>query len=368
MPHSVESLKAYRIRMKRLQACRTRFNPSSMRSFLRFKLPRAIASALPSVQKETFESGVLSELAPQSTLDAKQLIDVVSSSQANEGSLGFSEQERLQFLPIPISMDLIHKPGDTEKVSAITAGANHILVLTTHGNIFTWGAGQQAQLGRKVLERHKMKATQPQKITLEVRSRKAVAIGAGIYHSFAVDDAGDVWGWGLNTMGQTGTGQDSTSDTEVQLPRKVLNLSKAELGGDTVIEISGGEHHTLFLTSGGKVYACGRSTSGQLGLADDDVAFKDRADPDFLAEPALVTFPDDDDPVVHISAGVHNNMAVTKDGALYCWGQGTQGELGVPEVEVKTPRMIVRREGGSWAAIAVSCGGQHTLGLFKNKN
>lgn len=194
-----------------------------------------------------------------------------------------------------------------------------------------------------------------------------MVIGAGIYHSFAVDEQGDVWGWGLNTMGQTGTGFSSEDDTLVQLPTKVRRLSKAELGDDKVVQIAGGEHHTLFLTSAGKVYACGRSNAGQLGLADDDEAFEDRAEADFLSEPVLVTFPDDDDPVVHISVGLHNNMAVTKDGALYCWGQGTQSELGVPDVEVRTPRMIVRREGGSWAAVNVACGGQHTLGLFRKK-
>lgn len=291
---------------------------------------------------------------------------VWGSFRVNEGSLGFSNGLKHQFTPVPI-LELAHKPGDTEKVTAIAAGSNHLLVLTTHGNIYAWGAGEQAQLGRKVLERRKIHGTVPEKITLGNRSRKAVKIGAGSFHSFAVDEKGDVWGWGLNSMGQTGTGYESSDDAVVQLPQKVKRLSAEELGGDTVEQIVGGNHHTLFLTSSGKVYACGRSNAGQLGLADDDEAFKDRLDPEFVTEPALVTFPDMNDPIVHISSGPHNNMAVTQGGALYCWGQGTQGELGVPDVEVKTPRIIVRKEGGAWAAISASCGGQHTLGLFRKK-
>jgi regulator of chromosome condensation len=269
-------------------------------------------------------------------------------------------------LPVSI-LQLSHKPGDTEKVSSVAAGANHLLVLTTHGNIYSWGAGEQGQLGRKVLERRKIHGTVPEKITLGTRSRKAVMVAAGVYHSFAVDDAGDVWAWGLNSMGQAGTGYDSEDDIIVQLPQKVIGLSKTDLKNDHIIAIAGGEHHSLFLTSSGQVYACGRSNAGQLGLPDDAEAFRDRPYPDFLAEPTLVPFPDDDDPVVSIAAGLHNNMAITKDGALYCWGQGTQSELGVPDVEVRTPRQIVRREGGSWAAVKVACGGQHTLGLFRNK-
>ena len=129
----------------------------------------------------------------------------------------------------------------------------------------------------------------------------------------------------------------------------------------------GGCHHNVFLLVSGKVYACGRFNGGQLGLANDDVAFNDRNDPEleFLAEPAVVTFPDPNDPVVQISCGAHNNAAVTRAGALYCWGQGVQSELGLgDEEEVHTPRVVVRKERGSWFA---ACGGQHTID-FSVKN
>ncbi|KAF8969505.1 regulator of chromosome condensation 1/beta-lactamase-inhibitor protein II [Flammula alnicola] len=292
---------------------------------------------------------------------------VWGSFRVNEGSLGFSSGLKHQYTPVSI-LQLSHKPGDIEKVSSIASGGNHILVLTTHGHIYTWGAGEQAQLGRKVMERRKIHGTVPEKVTLGTRARKATTVGAGSFHSFAVDDHGDVWGWGLNSMGQTGTGWASSEDSVVQLPQKVQGLSKAELGDDVVVQIDGGNHHTLFLTQSGKVYACGRSSAGQLGLAEDHPAFQDQVDPDFVAEPALVAFPDPNDPVIQISCGVHNNAAVTRGGALYSWGQGVQGELGLgEEEEVRTPRVVVRKDGGAWFAAAVSCGGQHTMGLFRKK-
>nr|GAT53034.1 predicted protein [Mycena chlorophos] len=301
-------------------------------------------------------------------VDDKGELRVWGSFRGNEGTLGFSESARHQFKPIPINIDLIHKPGDYEKVSAVECGGNHIIILTTHGHIYTWGSGQQAQLGRKVLERHQLRGTHPQKVVLS-RSLRAKVIGAGTYHSFAVDENGTVWAWGLNSMGQLGTGLDEKGDECVATPRVVRRLSKEELGGETVVQIHGGEHHTLFLTSGGRVFACGRANSSQLGLAKDDKAWEGDSSREFLPEPVEVTFPDDadDDPVVQIDAGLHNNMAITKDGALYCWGQGTQGELGVPDVEVETPRVLVRREGGSWAAEQVACGGQHTMALLRKR-
>jgi regulator of chromosome condensation len=288
----------------------------------------------------------------------------------DEGSLGFSDGLKHQFLPTKPTLELNHKPGDTEKVSSIASGGNHLLVLTTHGNVYSWGAGDQSQLGRRVIARRKIHGTVPEKITLGTRGRKAVIIGAGAYHSFAVDEMGDIWGWGLNSMGQTGTGYKSQEDSIVQLPKKVQRLSKKELDGDVVVQIDGGSHHSIFLLASGKVYACGRFNGGQLGLADDDVSFKDRNDPEseFLAEPALVTFPDPNDPIIQISCGAHNNAAVTRGGGLYCWGQGVQSELGLgDEEEARTPCVVVRKEGGSWFAAAAACGGQHTIGLFRKK-
>lgn len=288
--------------------------------------------------------------------------------QADEGLLGFSGNLKKEYHPISI-LQLSNKPGDYEKVSSVAAGSNHLVVLTTHGNIYTWGAGEQAQLGRKVLERRKIHGTHPEKVTLATRGRKAVVVGAGQNHSFAVDDKGDVWAWGLNSMGQTGTGWSSQEDDIVQLPTKVEKLSKSELDGDVVVQIVGGTHHSIFLTRAGKVYACGRSNAGQLGLADDDEAFHDRESPEFIGEPALVTFPDPDDAIIQVSAGTHNNAAITRGGALYAWGQGVQSELGLgDEEEVKTPHVVVRKEGGAWFASAVACGGQHTVGLFRKKN
>lgn len=302
------------------------------------------------------------------TTFTKDILVFTETLKGDEGLLGFSSGLKKEYHPVPI-LELSHKPGDYEKVSSVAAGVNHLVVLTTHGNIYTWGAGEQAQLGRKVMERRKIHGTVPEKVTLGGRGRKAVIVGAGDNHSFAVDDKGDVWAWGLNSMGQTGTGWGSAADDVIQLPTKVERLSKTELGEDVVVQIEGGAHHSLFLTQLGRIYACGRSNAGQLGLLDDDEAFRDRADPDFITEPALIKFPDPDDPVVQISCGIHNSAAVTRGGALYTWGQGVQGELGLgkEKEEVRSPHVVVRKEGGAWFAASVACGGQHSVGLFRKK-
>lgn len=279
--------------------------------------------------------------------------------------LGFSGGLRHQLLPIPI-LDLKSKPGNVEKFVDVAAGNDHVVVVTTHGNIYTWGVGERGQLGRKVLERHKIHGTAPERIVIGSRSNKAWYIGAGTYTSFAVDDSGTVWGWGANNCGQTGTGfVNGSTDMEIHVPRKVIGLTAADLGDDNyIVHIAGGDDHTLFLTAKGDVYACGLSIEGRLGLPDDDPAFIERTFPDFLDKPTLVTFPEDD-PIVDISAGTRTSMAISRSGVLYMWGEGSQSELGAGKVEVLKVPTAVAPKSGEWHAVAGSCGGQHTLALFQ---
>ena len=55
----------------------------------------------------------------------------------------------------------------------------------------TRGNGQQAQLGRKIIERRKVNGLAPERLSL----RKIALVGSGSYHSFAVDYQGNVYAW-----------------------------------------------------------------------------------------------------------------------------------------------------------------------------
>jgi regulator of chromosome condensation len=134
--------------------------------------------------------------------------------------------------------------------------------------------------------------TAPEKLIFGTR---VVAIGAGRFNSFAVDEAGVLWAWGLNIDGQTGTG---STESVVETPGKVTGMSKTELGGATVISMQGGAHHSLFLSSDGHVFTCGHSDAGQIGIPKDDLTTGQ------VCEPIPITHPDSNvDPIVSISCG-----------------------------------------------------------------
>ena len=166
------------------------------------------------------------------------------------------------------------------RFSQVVCGHDHIVALTTTGKVLAWGNGQQAQLGRRIVERHKHAALKP---AMMAKLRNIVRVCSGHYHSFAIDKSGKVYAWGLNNYGQTGVmpsdfekGEQQEEDMScIWTPTLVSALSPSAFGGRRrVVDIAGGEHHSLFLLSDGSVWACGRADGFELGIGQDHPEWK----------------------------------------------------------------------------------------------
>lgn len=71
------------------------------------------------------------------------------------------------------------------RIKSIAAGSNHLMAISDDGQLFAWGSGEQGQLGRRVLERHKQLALRPSNVTPRWgRSRLQVQkVVCGSYHT-----------------------------------------------------------------------------------------------------------------------------------------------------------------------------------------
>ncbi|GAA5977902.1 hypothetical protein JCM10908_005141 [Rhodotorula pacifica] len=198
------------------------------------------------------------------------------SFRAAEGLLGFdgsAGSSKTQLVPQTL------RNVDKHTIVQVACGDDHFLALTSTGMVFACGNGEQSQLGRKIIQRHKEHGLTPERLAL----KNIVLVGTGSYHSFAVDKDGEVFAWGLNSFHQTGVDEDDGGwEDVISTPTRVASLSPKVLpDGARVIEICGGAHHTLFLLSNGDVYVCGRSDGHEIGLADDHpemVASRQRKD------------------------------------------------------------------------------------------
>ncbi|KAI9807974.1 MAG: hypothetical protein M1825_005281 [Sarcosagium campestre] len=230
-----------------------------------------------------------------------------------------------------------------KNIKSLAAGGNHMLALDHSGNIFAWGCGQQRQLGRRLVARRESNGLTPCQIN---SPRKRFAkIWCGACHSFATDEQGRLFGWGLNTFGQTGIACDGEGESIVEQPTEITSLQ-----GQDIRDMGCGTHHSLACTMDGELLVWGRCDNGQLGLKLNDlhpgyVKFDSRGKPRNLSVPILpgsigkVRIP-------AVACGVDNSLAITRqDGEVYAWGSSANYYTGLrTEKTVKVATKIRRSE------------------------
>ena len=93
--------------------------------------------------------------------------------------------------------------------------------------------------------------------------------------------------------------------------------------------ISAGGSHTCALTADGAAYCWGSNTSGQLGNPDT----RETCTEGLMAEGVCSRRPQavaGDLRFTGISAGASHTCGVTTSGVVYCWGSNDDGQVGVP--------------------------------------
>jgi len=178
---------------------------------------------------------------------------------------------------------------EPKKIKQLATGTNHILALDEKGKVFAWGCPEQDQLGRRCVQRDlKRSALRPGGVGFK-RGTHIKKIACGAYHSFAVDDAGRVFAWGLNNFGELGLQQGAgEADASVLQATLVTALSEYH-----VVDIAGGAHHSLACTDDGKLLTWGRIDNHQVGLPTetldkDDILYDERGNPRILAVPTVI--------------------------------------------------------------------------------
>jgi regulator of chromosome condensation len=238
-------------------------------------------------------------------------------------------------------------------ICQIACGTDHVLSLTTSGRVYAWGNGQQFQLGRRVLERSRSNGLIPRPLALS----KIKLIGAGSYHSFAVNKAGETFAWGLNQFGQCAVGEGGTDGESITTPTLVEGLQ-----GYDIVWIGGGEHHSLALTSDGKLLAWGRLDINQLGIPKSqtaDIALP-QPNPRYLPVPTVIpNIP----PMKFAACGTHHNIAISRAGEIYTWGSGETWQVGHGPAagDIEVPTKIENTATKGVNMITGGAGGQFTV-------
>ncbi len=143
-----------------------------------------------------------------------------------------------------------------------------------------------------------------------LEGKKIQLVAAGVHHSMVYTQDGQLFAWGDNDYGQLGVG-----DMDARFAPVLVRLD--DLGGRTISMIALGEHHSVVMTTDGKVYAWGRNDFGQLGTSSRQNS----------TTPKLVSF-SGMEPLRSIACGYHHTLAMRFDGTLYSWGLNNYRQLG----------------------------------------
>ncbi len=243
---------------------------------------------------------------------------VLSWGEDGSGQLGSG---RATFVRLPTTVSGF--PAGT--VASLSAGVFHSFALLNDGQVLAWGDNAEGALGDG--------GTQSRSSPLPVLGLPAIQrLHSGERHGVAVDRQGRGWTWGLNQLGQLG---HSPNAYQSNVPQMVTTSPLADLHGGT--------GHSLALTTLGEVWAWGDNRAGQLGVAT----------PSLATEPIRTVFPEGTGPIAAIAAGGDQSLAIDGKGFVWAWGDNRFGQLGGgPLSHQPTPQRL----SGVSDVIAVSAG------------
>lgn len=223
--------------------------------------------------------------------------------------------------------------GLTSGVSKIAAGSASTCAIQS-GALKCWGNNGNGQLGNGEILAEQRTPVQVQTLTAGVTD---VSISN---HACAVQN-GAVMCWGQNAFGQVGDGTTLRRETPVQLA--------SILSGATAVSV--GTRHSCAIVSGG-LKCWGYSLDNQLGhhIA---VGYE------YVEQPIDVSAMGSG--VQKIATGSKHTCAV-RSGAVYCWGGGASGQLGMGD-NADRAWATVESSGLTSGVTALSAGGSSTCAV-----
>jgi alpha-tubulin suppressor-like RCC1 family protein len=230
------------------------------------------------------------------------------------------------------------------RVTQVAAGDGFSLGVTSSGGVLGWGDDSQGELGDGQVTGSPV--TTPVAVDLPSGTKVTQVAADDEYWSLALTSAGHVLAWGDNQLGELGNGTMTSSDTPV-------NVSLPS--GVKVTQVAAGGATGYALTSVGAVYAWGYGGGGTLG----DGGTTSSETPVKVSLPAGVT-------VTQIASNGSFALALASSGAVYAWGDGTDGQLGdggttssdTPvKVSLPSDSKVTQVAGGGQFALAVTAAG-----------
>jgi len=196
--------------------------------------------------------------------------------------------------------------------SKIAGGPGYSLVINEQGQLYGMGTQMFGVLANGVSSNTSLAPTILNPYFALENDEIFISVKSGYAHAFALTSKHRLFAWGWNVAGQTGTNlNDEIIFTPVDITES-FNFNEDEL----IAQIQTGNHHTVLLTSLGRVFAWGENTFHQVGTQLYDEV---RGGIPFVKSPIEITSffnLGEQDQIIYIGT----NQALTFHNRLYAWG------------------------------------------------
>eukprot|EP00096_Caligus_rogercresseyi_P012781 TRINITY_DN5466_c0_g1_i1.p1 TRINITY_DN5466_c0_g1~~TRINITY_DN5466_c0_g1_i1.p1 ORF type:complete len:438 (-),score=131.67 TRINITY_DN5466_c0_g1_i1:192-1505(-) len=293
------------------------------------------------------------------------------TASGDHDNLGVDAQGRLYSLP--------HRMDFRPRVSDISCGKEHNLLLTSEGAVYSWGGGSRGQLGHGGLNSE----LSPRPLSL-LEGLPIRSIAAGGWHSAVVTRSGDLYTFGWNESGQLAVAtnlakppecfsaveklfmacctmqpEDATIPRGEDVYRKKEGSSSGRDGGNGghLPEEKQEEEEDSLTTCYGSATSCNRET--------DLVVVQ--------STPLLVNLPTRDSEeilVKEVSCGSRHTVILSESNELWAFGWNKYGQLGLGHTQSRdtVERVPLPKEWASGKVIrSIVCGDWGTAVIVSPK-
>ncbi|CAN0905508.1 PH, RCC1 and FYVE domains-containing protein 1 [Linum grandiflorum] len=247
----------------------------------------------------------------------------------------------------------VNGPLEGIHVSSISCGPWHTAIVTSSGQLFTFGDGTFGVLGHG----DRKSVSLPREIE-SLKGLRTVRAACGVWHTAAVVEvmvgnssssncsSGKLFTWGDGDKGRLGHGDKDT---------KLVPTCVAALVDPNFCQVACGHSLTVALTTSGHVYTMGSPVYGQLGNPKADGKLPTRVEgklsKNFVEE---------------IACGAYHIAVLTSKTEVYTWGKGANGRLGHGDTDDRnSPTMVEALKDKQVKSIA--CGANFTAAICLHK-
>ncbi|XP_058083876.1 PH, RCC1 and FYVE domains-containing protein 1-like isoform X2 [Magnolia sinica] len=237
-------------------------------------------------------------------------------------------------------------------VLSVACGPRHTAVVTSAGQLFTFGEGTFGALGHG----DRKSVSMPREVE-SLTGLRTVRAACGVWHTAAVVEfldessgtgmpSGKLFTWGDGDKGRLGHG-----DNEPRL----VPACVAALVEPSFSQVACGNEITVALSTSGRVYAMGSTVNGQLGNPEADGK-----------APSCIEGKICQSIVEEIACGSYHVAVLTSKTEVYTWGKGANGRLGHGDNDDRnTPTLIEALKNKQVKSVV--CGSNFTAAICLHK-